>query len=622
MSKKNRKLIVIALLLCLVSMIVSSTVQSNFGRVAVVEISLVTEVGTLTGYLLVPDTASAANPAPAVVTSHGYLNNREMQDINYVELARRGYVVFAMNAYAHGDSTVPAEEFSETIYVQAGGMVDAVEYLYALPFVDPQRIGVTGHSMGGGYADITMAYYTGLERDALVNGASPEQAHALNKVAAGLIVGNYPLELAELEDHSGASGYLCDLGVMAGKYDEFFAAMGSSGDLLLTSEYTTALIAVQTGVSLSGDAVESKFYENPVNGYKIALYNPVEFHAQNHFSTTAVKNLINFFEGTLGAPRPISAGNQTWWIKEAFNLVGLVGFFMFVVPFADLLLTLPFFASLRAMAFEPLPALEPGKAKRKFISTNIWSGVLDAVLILPLFLAGYLLLINRFWPQDTTGAIGLWALGCGLIALWMLRISFGKLKGRGQELGVRVQWNTFFKTLLLALMVVSGAYLLVFMADYLFQVDYRIWSFDLRIFSADKVWVALKYLPFFLVYYLVNSIAVNRSAFKNWSERKQVLVAVMFNILAPALFLTVTYAPVLFAGKTLWAMLFPGIPALVGLGALVPIIMIPFLPILGIAAYTGVKMHRLTGNAWLAALVNTILIVMLTVANTSFSFAY
>ena len=30
--------------------------------------------------------------------------------------------------------------------------------------------------------------------------------------------------------------------------------------------------------------------------------------------------------------------NQTWWLKEAFNLVGLIGFFGAIVPFAALML--------------------------------------------------------------------------------------------------------------------------------------------------------------------------------------------------------------------------------------------------------------------------------------------
>ena len=37
------------------------------------------------GLLLVPETATAENPAPAIVVSHGWYNSREMQDLNYVE---------------------------------------------------------------------------------------------------------------------------------------------------------------------------------------------------------------------------------------------------------------------------------------------------------------------------------------------------------------------------------------------------------------------------------------------------------------------------------------------------------------------------------------------------------
>ena len=184
MKQRSKSLLVISLVLVFVSVLVSGAAQTSFGKVDMQEISMVTEVGTLTGYLLIPASATVDDPAPGIVTSHGYLNNRELQDINYVELSRRGYVVFAMNAYKHGDSSVPEVRFADTINVKSGGMVDAVEYLATLPFVDATRIGVTGHSMGGSFANTTAAYYTGLEREALANGASPAEAKALNRIAA------------------------------------------------------------------------------------------------------------------------------------------------------------------------------------------------------------------------------------------------------------------------------------------------------------------------------------------------------------------------------------------------------------------------------------------------------
>lgn len=50
--------------------------------------------------------------------------------------------------------------------------------------------------------------------------------------------------------------------------------------------------------------------------------------------------------------------------------------------------------------------------------------------------------------------------------------------------------------------------------------------------------------------------------------------------------------------------------------------MIPFLPILGIAAIISVKRYRLTGNILLEGLLNAMLNTLLTGTNTSFRFPY
>jgi hypothetical protein len=142
------------------------------------------------------------------------------------------------------------------------------------------------------------------------------------------------------------------------------------------------------------------------------------------------------------------------------------------------------------------------------------------------------------------------------------------------------------------------------------------------VFSAAKIWVAVKYLPLFLVYYLVNSLMISRTTFANWSERKQTWMAVLFNALTPAVFLAISFLPLLFNPFTFWGLALGRGSLLSSAGALVPILMIPFLPILGIAGYLNVKLYRLTGNVWMGALLNALLVTMITVANTSFSFPY
>ena len=311
--------------------------------------------------------------------------------------------------------------------------------------------------------------------------------------------------------------------------------------------------------------------------------------------------------------------NQTWWIKEAFNLIGLIGFFGAIVPFAALMLELPYFAGLKAEKVITVPAFADKKAKGKYIRVNILNGVICAILILPLLLIGYVGLLNPIFPQDTTGGIAFWTLGCALIGRWMLRIGNGKLKGRGEEFGVVVPKGTRRRTLVLALAVVAATFMLVFIADYVFMTDFRIWTLDIRVFDFSKIIVALKYLPFFLVFYLINSLSCSRNCFENWSERKQIAVSIAFNIFAPAVFLLITYVPVFFTKMTI----FGGLPGmLVAVGALLPILIIPIVPILGIAGYLNIKLQKLTGNIWLAGFVNALLITMITVANTSFSFPY
>ncbi|MEG1519801.1 MAG: hypothetical protein RR458_02320, partial [Clostridia bacterium] len=333
-----------------------------------------------------------------------------------------------------------------------------------------------------------------------------------------------------------------------------------------------------------------------------------------------VGHTIDFFNKTLTPSNPLAGGNQTWWLKEAFNLIGLIGFILFFVPFARLLMATPFFGDLLCENPQLMKPLETSGQKRKYAITNLSSGVLSAIIFLPVTLIGYLLLQSPFMPQDTTGGIGLWATFSGLIALLFLRIGSGKFKGRGAELGFSIPWKKFFKTLLLAVTVIAAGYMMVFVADYIFQVDFRIWTLDVRIFSFDKILVALRYLPLFAVFYIINSLCISRNNFENWSEKKAIAVSIAFNILAPLLFVLVTYVPVIFTGVNAWGAI--SNPMLAAGGALVPIVAIPFIPILAMAGYFDVKMYKMTGNVWLGGLVNSILITMITVANTSFSFPY
>src|SRR6056297_1320482 len=145
-KQRNLRVLWVALGLLLLSMIGASIVQTSGGRVEIKDLRWETPSGHLMSALLfIPENATADNPAPGIVTSHGWYNNREMQDLNYVEWSRRGYVVISIDMYGHGHSDVVKPEQ----WPEAGtGMYDAVKLMVDLPYVDTDRIGVTGHSNG------------------------------------------------------------------------------------------------------------------------------------------------------------------------------------------------------------------------------------------------------------------------------------------------------------------------------------------------------------------------------------------------------------------------------------------------------------------------------------------
>ena len=147
--KKSTRILCLALAILLVSCIGASVIQTNFGSVTIKDLRWETESGhQMSALLLVPDTATADNPAPAIVCSHGWFNTREMQDLNYVEYARRGFVVMAIDMYGHGNSEDVTNGSWWKPENNANGMYDAVKLMAALPYVDASRIGVTGHSNG------------------------------------------------------------------------------------------------------------------------------------------------------------------------------------------------------------------------------------------------------------------------------------------------------------------------------------------------------------------------------------------------------------------------------------------------------------------------------------------
>jgi len=75
---KPLNLLIVSLVIILVASLSASLVQNSFFSVKVSNISFETDNGELAGLLYLPRGVDADSPAPAIITTHGYLNNKEM----------------------------------------------------------------------------------------------------------------------------------------------------------------------------------------------------------------------------------------------------------------------------------------------------------------------------------------------------------------------------------------------------------------------------------------------------------------------------------------------------------------------------------------------------------------
>jgi dipeptidyl aminopeptidase/acylaminoacyl peptidase len=115
--------------------------------------SYISEGNKIYGLLTVPIMAPPETGFKAIVFNHGYIPPASYRTTErytaYVDyLARAGFVVFKIDLRGHGDS----EGTASGSYYSPGYTIDAVaalKSLQTLDFVDPDGIGMWGHSMAG-----------------------------------------------------------------------------------------------------------------------------------------------------------------------------------------------------------------------------------------------------------------------------------------------------------------------------------------------------------------------------------------------------------------------------------------------------------------------------------------
>ena len=123
--------------------------------------SYTSEGNRINGLLTIPTGVMPAGGWPAVVFIHGYIPPAQYETTeryqDYVDyIARNGFVVFKIDLRGHGDS----EGDASGAYYSGDYIIDTLNAIDALeksPSVNPDQIGLWGHSMAGNVLLRTMA---------------------------------------------------------------------------------------------------------------------------------------------------------------------------------------------------------------------------------------------------------------------------------------------------------------------------------------------------------------------------------------------------------------------------------------------------------------------------------
>lgn len=606
MKKSTKIILAVALCLCLISGIFASLVQSSFNTVKVEDFKVIVDDGRyVNGQIYIPKDASPENKLPLIVLSHGSYNNLEHQDQNMIELSRRGFVVISSDAYCHGSSSIPAAGLEVT------NMQHVIDYAVAsYTFIDKDKIGVSGHSMGGQISSETVRHYFEQEAKGLGD----------NLVSAICTVGYDPQYTPyEFEGVAEPVDVAIDWGVIAAKYDEwFFTAETGDPRVYLQSDSAKNFVQQLEDVTLDGAVENHKFYTGTINGeeYVRVINQNTEIHPLNHFSKASCRDLINFFYEVFGVPAghaKIDANDQIWQWKEFFNLVGLIGIFLFLFPFASMMIHgTKFFAELAQPEPAPAPALSDGKKKAKYWIVYALNTILPALLVVPVAykLVGKESFVpftyNKWFGEPNTNELAAWTLVVGivLLAVFLIARAVSGEKGIPDCWGVKASGRRIWKSCLLAALTVFTAYIILFFNDFIFNTDYRIWVIDMRVFNLQKLVYFIAYVPAWIVFYLVNSLLVNGgNRVEGRPEWRTLLLSCVSNILGIAVLIFIQYHGIIANGVFTF-------------NSMRIVNLFPLIFLIPIGTIVSRKFFKETGTIYTGSLVIAFLYTMMTVANT------
>ena len=552
-----------------------------------------------------PRVADSSNKVPFVVVVPGFQRSKEALSNIAIELSRRGLAVALIDPYAQGMSSSSTSRLAAT--TQGYGMFALVDYAYEgnFPFVDINKIGSTGHSMGGNAA-IRGADYFGKEA---IQSNTKSKLHSV--YVSGYVLTLRDSILKDSRSNMGISYALYDEGAFRNELQGWDAA---------NMQIAPESLRVVNNILENGDQLKKielgKYYGNKDNNTLRVIFNEELLHPFQPYNKEATANQISYFEKVFGFPNAINPLNQIWQFKELFTLINMVVSLLMLVPLTRALLQISFFKGI----IKPIPAPLPKQSKQGklvFWSVFVISASIACLSFIPMVDIAKVLFVdasNRemtwFFPQRMNNSVMLWAAFNGTIGIAIFLLSyhfFGRRHGsKTESWGLKVSKKEIVKTLALGILVFTLFYLFLFLNYFLFHVDYRFWFMGVRIFQPEMLIILMMYFPLFFVFFFSNSLRVNGAMrFEGQQEWISRLIGGFANSLGLILIIIIQYVTYALSGTVFWTTNWLSVNLLFGI-----------VPMMFILPYFNRIFFRMTGRVYLGPLITCLIFIMILSTNT------
>lgn len=558
--KKTAKSIVaiIGVIMLLVGCFGAWLVRSSGNTVQIFEVNIPDQSGTyIHATVFKPKTATAENPAPVVVTCNGYADTGEKQDFAAIELSRRGVVVFEMDALSHGLSSTSTYDSSPASTMgEAVGMISLVEFISnaELDYIDLSRLGITGHSMGGIATRVTYEHFGALETAALEAARLPESD-------GGEEITDAEFEYAESLNVISAAFFQSALPMPdVGAYGNYYRNAGINYTYYDEGNYTTS-----NGDGDLTDAPEALAFINSMLGEENAI-DTVEIG--KYYGSVEDNNL-----------------------RVVYN-VKTTHTFEYMTP-ASATCLIDFFTDCLSL------------------DTDLSSSNL-------IFMYRFLF--------STIGLIGLGLLITSFVYALLRTKFFGTICVRVPEPKAvlksssdkAVFWGSWLVIIVITVFclvpvirldacVYTIFYVIVFAANFIFHFDFRIWNMSAKVFIADKLVMFIEYLPWFMFFMVIQSLVTNTSN-RIAGQKHNLLINVIGNTLGLLIIGVFAYTYLFTTGVSFpaWASAWDRVAQV-----------FPFMLYTLATIIISRRCFEKTGSIWTGAFVNSFIVTMMLVTNTS-----